>query len=251
MNMQLIVFALPPVSLQHDWWRKVTGQEPDDLTSTKKKSLREDRGTYAGATLSVVTETAKIAWMAAPASQPEELPEDVPILGPFPERRDWFKELMTPWLTADCPPITRLGFACHLVQFAEDRAACYRLLGECLPNMKLDYSPRTGDFSYRINRRKSSGSGIPALAINRLSTWDELTYKATAEQGTVANQANQEGTKDIYACSATLDINTMPEHRTELPHNLLPGLFGELIDLASEIAEKGDVPNDDAHAVRE
>ena len=195
MNMQLIAFALPPISLNHDWWRKVSGQEPEDFASTKRKSFREDRGTYAGATLSLVTDVAKIAWMAAPASQLEDVPEGVPILGPFPERRDWFKNLMTPWLAADCPPITRLGFACHLVQFAEERKACYGLLGKCLPTVKLNYDDDWGDFSYRINRRKASTSGVPGLKINRLSTWDELTYRVAPVRGNVGDEANQRGAK--------------------------------------------------------
>ncbi len=230
---------------------KSPDRSPRTSPPTQRGPCREDRGTYAGATLSVVSDGAKIAWMAAPASQPEDLPEGVPTLGPFPERRDWFKKLMTPWLAADCPPITRIGFACHLMQFAETRKACYELLGKYLPSVKLDYDDDWGDFSYRINRRKVSCSGVPGLKINRLSTWDELMYKVTSEQGTAGSESHQGSTKDAYACSATLDINTIPEHRTELPHDLLPGLFGELIDMASEIAAKGDVPNDKGHAVRE
>ena len=41
---------------------------------------------------------------------------------------------------------------------------------------------------------------------------------------------------------AELDMNTSPEYDGLLPHDTLPSLLQELIDLAAELAESGDVP---------
>jgi hypothetical protein len=49
-------------------------------------------------------------------------------------------------------------------------------------------------------------------------------------------------TASLSACRLELDISTMPEWEGELPHDGLPEVFRELVDLGQEIAEKGDIP---------
>jgi hypothetical protein len=45
-----------------------------------------------------------------------------------------------------------------------------------------------------------------------------------------------------FACRLELDINTLPEFQGELERAQLSSLFHELVDLAVEIANQGDIP---------
>lgn len=46
------------------------------------------------------------------------------------------------------------------------------------------------------------------------------------------------GRVELDFCSVDLDINTVP--RDQLPHEMLPQLFAELIDLGTQVAATGD-----------
>ena len=45
-----------------------------------------------------------------------------------------------------------------------------------------------------------------------------------------------------FSCRSELDVNSAPENTDELPRDGLPALFVECIDLADELARKGDIP---------
>lgn len=46
----------------------------------------------------------------------------------------------------------------------------------------------------------------------------------------------------LSACRLELDINTIPEHTSRLEGDLTANVFGEPLDFAREIAEKGNIP---------
>jgi hypothetical protein len=144
-----------------------------------------------------------------------------------------FQELMSRWLT-DCPPLQRLAFGAALYLPVKDRREAYDRL-ESLLHVGLKYSEDEGDFVYQYNRRRVSQSA-PQVKINRLSKWTWVPLgEVSAKDGVLVLPPES-------ACLLELDINTAPEFPGVLPQDRYVPLFQEMIDLAVEIAARGDVP---------
>jgi len=83
-------------------------------------------------------------------------------------------------------------------------------------------------------------TAIKDLEINRLCTW--CSIKTTTELKAHARQPDEDDRcierVELDFCSVDLDINTVP--RDQLPHEMLPQLFAELIDLGTQVAATGD-----------
>lgn len=242
-SLRMTAFPVEPaVGADQNWWSEAAGGESDDLTQTKKRQGRLDQGTWQGATLSLSTDLTRIVWSLEPKPDLEKTPTDMPHLGDFAApRRDAFVAAMTAWLEKSCPPIKRLAFGCNLHHRVSDEAAGFRLLEEYLPAVR--FGPDSSDFLYRINRRMQSAA-VRGLSINRLAKWElqtiafallEITPQAMHTPPVVPTQLT-------YACGLEVDINTIHDYPDELPKTSLTGLFGELVQSAIDIAEKGDRP---------
>ena len=157
--------------------------------------------------------------------------------------REKFRKIMKKWLKQS-PRLNRLAFGAVLLLPVEIKEDGYRKLDRFLPSVKIN-AEKSRDFSYRINRRRSSQSGIEGLEINRLSSWALITIS-----GVKIELAADEPSKSrvlnlgepMLACRLNLDINTDLEFRRGLKKSMLPGLFDELVELGNEIATKGDIP---------
>lgn len=236
--LQLVVFTTEPaLELQQQWWRNLTGAEPE---SSRKRGQREEKGVFHDASFSVTTDLLRIIWIAGPYLNPAEPPEEIPFLGPFPEARGWFADAMAQWL-AQCPPINRLGFAARLFHPTPNRDDSYRLLSNFLPAVEIELASQ--DFQYRINRRRQSASGIAGLLVNRLCTWSPVKYTLDIRPVTeAAVEPPPLHRRERYGCALDLDINTVPERTEQLPHDVLPRLFQELVEMGAEITQYGDIP---------
>jgi hypothetical protein len=230
--------AEPQVNKTQTWWQDVVGGE-SETTSTKFQ--REEKGSYEGAYLSLLTDIVQVSWILLPAIDPNNPPTLPPVLeGGFPKVRESFSHLILRWLSS-CPPVKRLAFNAKLIRYSEGPKDAYQILNGYLPNLKID--PGTSDFLYRINRPRKSRS-VDDLSINRLSTWSAVMFRLTVgvhelQTGSSHILSRQEG---WHACSVELDINTDHHDPRELAQPRLPQLFRELVTLGTEIAEKGDIP---------
>jgi hypothetical protein len=240
LNLQLIVFPTDPAAaLRENWWERLTRETTYE--TRRKKTERIDAGQYNDLHLAVATDLQKIAWTIDTQIRVDDLPESLPTIGCYPAIRDRFREMMTPWLNEDCPPIKRIAFAGVLALPVSDHEAAYRRLDEYLVAVQVD--PASSDFNYRVNRKKPSDLNIPGLIVNRLNTWSALKMQ-TAFQ--VAAQLDIPPStvfrNEYYACMLQFDVNTSADYADPLPHEMLPDLFRELISKATEIAEQGDRP---------
>jgi hypothetical protein len=231
---RLIAFsAIAPVSIQQEWWRDLTGAQPDDFVSTRKAHLRDDRGSFRGALLSVMVDVKRVVWEARSPAVVDQSGA-FPMLGPLRETLAWFVELLTPWLMSVSPPLVRLAFSAKLLQPANTPEEAYRVLAAQLPAVNLDSKP--DDFALQINRRRESSDIVVGLPINRVCTWSKMNVAVFAEPGTPFTWPER-----CYS-ALELDINTAPEKAAILPRTSLPQLFRELVSLGEDIAERGDIP---------
>lgn len=233
-QLRLTAFLTPTANMDAtQWWERLTGDTPDAAISNPKLATQETRGEFAGGTLILRTQPLRIDWMHAPV-MPEGLPTIMETLGPFPDSAAAFVKVMQVWL-AGCPPLQRLAFGAVLLHPVESRQAGYVTLSRYLHSVRLDVE-HSSDFSYQINRVRQSNA-IPDLPLNRLSKWAVSAVQSFTATGTIIGVGDRQ-----HLCRLELDINTHPEPIGELLNGKLIDLLHELVSLAAEIAERGDVP---------
>jgi hypothetical protein len=242
-HLQMIAFpAVSPVGLDQNWFRDLTGEEPKE--STRKVHERVDQGSQGSVLLNLTADLLRVILTVfpQPPADPEKPPERIPSLGPLNPAVVSFGKLATKWLAGQHPPIKRLAFSGRLIQPTKNHRTGYLTLGKYLRAVKVD--PKSGDFMYRINRRRACKSWVRSLEINRLSTWSVLKAGMRIEGKLPSGETT--GPKpigsDLFACVIEFDVNTMPEFTGEIPANKVVPIFRELVSLAVEIAAKGDVP---------
>jgi hypothetical protein len=239
-NLRLIAFPRDPqFAVQQDWWRGLTGVDPENDLVKRQRQEKEASGPFQGTTLTLNIDLLRVQWAASPRLDAEsiDLGDQPPILGPFLERKDWFRALMEQWLPR-CPSIHRLAFTASLLQPVENHQAGYAMLDRYLRWVDID--PQSSEILYRINRRRDSGTGIPGLTLNRLSTWVVAKFAVLIRVIEGGHPEQQIQPTENFSCAVELDINTAPDFRGPLPHADLPRIFAELVEAGLEIAARGD-----------
>jgi hypothetical protein len=222
------------------YWSEMVGVPPDDVTSRPKSGQHQQTGIFEGRRLVLNIQPDRLDWVVTPAMEPSEEPESMPTAGSFAEAYASFERLSLSWLGI-APPITRLAFGAVLIQPVHDRRTGYMEIAKYLPSVKLD-PEGSSDFLYQINRPRNALTPFRGLRINRLTKWSVAFFgRFNVDLG------KTEITSKGYlfqecACRLELDINTVPEFTEELSKDHVGALFHELVALAKEIADKGDVP---------
>jgi hypothetical protein len=240
--LRLISFPVEPQnSVQQNWWHDLTGADRE--RRVEKKREVEEEGTFDGLSLSLSIDLLRLQWTVAPRLSAENLPDELPVLGQFLQRKDWFSNLMRRWL-ASSPPVSRLAFAGVLLQPVESPEAGNAMLDRYLRWVDID--PQCTDFLYRVNRHVRSRTDVPGLHVNRLMTWSVGRFTAFIREqllGPAGQEAAQQIAKaEKYACVLELDINTAPGPADlVLRHEALPHILDELVELGVDIATKGDI----------
>jgi hypothetical protein len=240
--LRLTAFPSPAAQLADrntvlNWWTEVVGKPPETLKSQPRTNEQLAESSFESGVLALSSNPIRIDWHYRVSEEPNDETNTLPTLGSFPETLNTFFETAKSWLeTETCPPVARLAFGAILVRPTATRAASYELFPIYLPyNHDLEGA---SDFLYQINRRRDSVTGIPELRINRLSKWSAIEFMQTVFAG---QPSSLRQLPSLYGFRLELDMNTFPEFEGELPHDRLPELFGELVDLGTEIAEQGDV----------
>lgn len=237
-SLRLTAFTLLPPASHDSWWQLVTGDVPDTETVQRKIGQVRVEGKFGPGGLVLEILGNKIDWVLAPSTDPSLWKVDklLPNVGLFNETRDDFVKTISRWLVS-ASPVVRLAFGARLMLPVADKEEAYRRLSSYLP-FNLD-EKNSSDFNYQINRPRKSRVLGEELRINRLMKWASILLRAitgtsVAKTGVTA-QSNQ-------VCFLELDINTDAAYDKQLPEKDLLSLFQELVELANEIAEKGDIP---------
>ncbi len=235
-NMRLTAFTqetVDPDSLSGSW-KAIVGDEPETLESKPKARTLQESGIFRDGTLTFASNPHRIDWIA---NWLEPLSDTGDRLGRFVDHREHFGELMVKWLPTS-PELKRLAFGAVLFDPAENHDDGYRKVSSYIP-FTVDFGSR--NFLYQINRRRDSQLQIPALEINRLSKWSCVQFRTASFSISEAGTFHDES-EGMFAVRLEIDMNTAPEHTKPLAPEILVDLFKELVDLGSEITEKGDIP---------
>jgi hypothetical protein len=215
-------------------WRGITrGGEPDETSSKASVATHVVHGQFNGGRLVVVAQIGRIdiqytAEPSPPGVAPATLGSRESVIGDFLERAQP--------LLGDVPPLQRLAFGAVFLQTAESREAGYRALIGFLPTLKLDAENST-EFLYQINRPRPARDHAE-MAINRLMKWS-VQGLTVVQLGQPLHLPGRAPT--IHSPRLEVDIST-PADYAELPSSWVSGLLAEMVELAQEMATKGDVP---------
>jgi len=237
-SLRLTVFTLLPPASHDSWWQEVAGDSPDTETVQRKLSHVRVEGKFGPGRLVLDIIGNKIDWVLAPSEDPSLWKEETlpPNVGLFAETRDDFVKTISRWLVST-PPVVRLAFGARLMMPAADKEEAYRQLSSYLP-FTLD-EKNSSDFNYQINRPRKSRVFGEDLRINRLMKWASLWFRTIAGIPLAKTGVT---TQSSHMCFLELDINTDAEIDKPLSEKDVLDLFQELVELANEIAEKGDIP---------
>lgn len=242
-NVQLLRFSAFPVagaSLTgtESWWQNVVGAAPESMTSKPREGLTQSSGQLdETSTLVLGCQPDRIDWQLLPSEKQESVPE-YPTIGELGAVMPRFVDIINLWLSLTDTELQRLAFGIVLVKRAANRIEGYNKIAQYLPAITLD-PEGSSDFSYSINRPRATTSAIDQLIINRLSKWAVVAYKMF-KIPTQGMESLKFAEQETILCRLELDINTAKELAI-LPREKLKEIFLELVTLAQEIADKGDV----------
>jgi len=240
-TLRLTAFPSPSAHIiQPTWWHDLRGEEPESRISQPRKGGLRDEGPFADGYLILGVEPARIDWRYTSIVDEKQKSEVFPTIGPLQDAIRVFAPLMNRWFELEtCPTVQRLAFGAVMFQPVQNLQTGYQRIMQYLPSVQIDIE-NSSDFSYQINRKRYSRI-VQGLIINRLSRWSVMGLQDISMQITPARAQGSLG--PIYhACRLELDINTVPEFQGEFRRDQLSSLFQELIDLAVEIANHGDIP---------
>ena len=134
------------------------------------------------------------------------------------------------------PTAIRLALGAIMLNEVTSRHVGYELLQKYLHFVKID-TKNSRDFMYQINRPRASRE-IPDLVINRLSKWSVVTVAQGEVQ--LPLSISKVITQSFFG-RIELDVNSAAEYQDTYDGPTSQWLFEEFVEMAEEIARKGDV----------
>jgi hypothetical protein len=249
-SLRLTAFPSPSAQIiEPTWWHDLGGEEPESRVSQPRKGGLKEQGSFAGGSLILGVEPTRIDWVYTPIIDEKQASEGILTIGPLQNTIGVFTSLMNRWFNLEtCPTVLRLAFGAVTLQPAQDLRSGYRQLAHYLHSVQIDIE-NSSDFIYQINRKRHSGI-IHGLDINRLMRWSVAAQQYVSMQMVVPPESMQMPSVPTrgsvgpryYACRLEMDINTVPEFQGSFEREQLTAIFQELVDLALEIFDHGDIP---------
>jgi len=249
-SLRLTAFPSPSAQIiEPTWWHDLRGEEPENRVSQPRKGGLKEQGPFAGGSLILGVEPTRIDWVYTPIIDEKQASEGFLTIGPLQDTIGVFTPLMNRWFELEtCPTVQRLAFGAVTLQLAQDRRSGYRQLAQYLHSVQIDIE-NSSDFVYQINRKRHSGI-IQGLDINRLTRWYVIAQQYVSMQMVVPPESMQMPSvpthgsvgPSYHACRLEMDINTVPEFQGGFEREQLTLIFQELVDLALEISDHGDIP---------
>ena len=239
-RLRLTAFTTEVVPFKNqNWWKEVVSYDPDTTTNDNKSGTYLEIGEYEEGQLTLGIQGKRIDWIYSVKLELDKNREIIPSIGKFDTSLQEFRKLTEKCLKiANLPIINRLAFGASLFDPVKNHNVGYKKISKYLPSIKL--SPKSSDFSYRINRPRNSKININGLKINRLTTWLVSIYWKIGLTA-VAEVTGEQDINDLYALHLDLDINTTGDKIVKLPKKRLAEIRNELFEIGIEISIKGDI----------
>jgi hypothetical protein len=240
-DLRVTVFATSALDLSSAIsWQNLTGGEfPDICQHEPKLGALEELGKFNDGQLSLRVMPGRVDLTYYPIVESPLLKKSR-LLGPYVGTVELFSKLAFSLLSMleDRGELNfaRLAFGAGIDIEVSNKEDAYNLLNDFLHDVNVD--PNSSEFSYSINRIRKSEL-LEDININRLSKWSARYFIVSFGPGLQGRL--DDCPTGIYSCHADLDINTVQQEGISLPKDKVREVFSELVGLASEIAEYGDI----------
>lgn len=228
----------PESSVGNTWWEKVAADRPEDERISHQRGTKEQKGTFNGNRLAMVSQPGRVDLTLGVADEPSE-PSKLPSIGPISvDTLEPFMEISRRWMNA-CPSASRLAFGTILGKLTADIQTGHEEILSYLPCVQLDPQNIT-DLFYQINRPKMSAVD-PSIRINRVSKW---SVQLVSTVGVTIDHVESKATTNMqgwHICRLELDINT-PTLSDAVSGDGAYAIFQELASHGQNIAKDGDIP---------
>lgn len=243
-SVRLTAFPIPVSPIEDvGWWEDLMGAPPEvEVVLHKEGGKKIIEGAFEQGRLVIEISPNKINFRIMPSREQVATSSGFITIGKFEQILGQFTKLTNRWLTlSSCPDIQRIAFGAVLIYPVDSKATGYRQLAAYLPSVTID-PEHSADLLYQINRTRDSATGIQNLKINRLSKWS-VAQISVGDLVVEPSRISYHGMPQSYsACRLELDINTNTERREQLPREIIPNVWQELLDLGREIVIDGDQP---------
>ena len=223
-------------------WENMVSEKPETINTITKLRQVTMQGTYQLGVFTIVLQQDRIHFTYEAALDPDELGVN---LGTIDEAERAFSTLTEKWFSfSAATSASRIAFGMILDIPVKSREDAYVKLDELLHDVKVGRN--TSDFLYQINRRRERDFNGNKILINRLSKWSaNLQFQSrfnvkVTELEPPSHKAFS--TNSLMTCHLEIDVNTVEEPSIQFAREFQKEIFAQLVDMANEIAEKGDIP---------
>jgi hypothetical protein len=240
-QLRLTVFPPPDANDRRpEWWQRMTGTEPSESTTDRKRSTSLVSGEFGGGNLTLGLTPERIDWiLTAAAAEPIDPAISIEEIGPMIQSVDQFSALAERWLAEqDIPEVARMAFGAELIHPEADLTAGYLRLRDYVP---VAVDPDWRDFAFQVNVRNLQMAAYGIEYLNRLSKWSVgARSSGRLSLGPQGFAVAGFGTPQ-HGLRLELDINTPADSPGVIPRQQLAELYRELVAAGRAIASDGVV----------
>jgi hypothetical protein len=236
-QLRLSVFSDHPVTATEREWQRITGQEEAE-NRTAIAGGKMFSGSFQGGTLSLAYSGSRVdVILNATLRETTDAPE-LPSVGPWSDASVSFRDdNVKKWLEQTTVPIVRLAFGAILLHQVDSRESAYKKLDELLISVTAD--PKMRELLFRCNWPVES-KAVHGLMINRITAWAAVRAAQSRLQVT-GESFNVSPGPELDAVRLEIDHNTDQANSKPFDKGQLVPIFQELMQLAQQNAEKGEV----------
>jgi hypothetical protein len=236
-SVRLSLFSNAPITATEKDWQKITGQEEAE-NRTAIAGGKMYSGKFEGGNLSFAHSGPRLdVVLSAEEKEAIDVPK-IPSLGLWSDVFQTFEKTMVKWLEQTTIPTVRLAFGALLLHQVDNREKAYEELDRLLYSLVAD--PKMKELFYRCNWPAES-KAVPGLMINRLTGWSALRVTTNLLQ-LAGESFNVSAGPELHTVRLEIDHNTDQGHMTPFEIAQVVPIFKELVGLARENAEKGELP---------
>jgi hypothetical protein len=238
-TLRLSLFCAEDVKITPEIWKAITDQD-EPQTQQSFAGGRSFIGPFQGGVLNLSGVGSRIDCVLLPKSPSAVIDEGyVPTVGPWPAAGHRFVTSTSTWLAAFKQPIYRLAFGGSLLTKCAGLHDAYTQLLGMLQSVKGD-PERMRELVYRVSWPLSSRT-VNGLILHRITTWAALQIQLQLMMQTGTKTMTTGTPATTYAVRLELDHSTDAERTEPFDRGRLVPIYKELVALASENAEKGEV----------
>jgi hypothetical protein len=224
-------------AISPETWARATGETPTIDQNLPRQLTRLEGGPIGPGflTLQVQGMARRLDWTMLPPSTDANEVAPPTEFGPVEAALLVFNNVVRNWLAGTDIASNRLAVGVVAVIPMPDRVTAYKALQEYLPSVRID-AEHSRDLTYGINHPKLSRSLGPEVELNRITRWGALQQTVFVSTGVTVP-----GLGGLYM-SVECDHSTPTERQSPLDNSKFVDIYDELMDMALENLERGELP---------